>query len=90
MLAVVSGFRIPYPIQSSDHLNTNVTARDPTAESLLADKLGSIALNGIIANIGPPAGADEGIVIASPSTGNKPGEPDYYVSPPHDEQAGYS
>lgn len=54
--------------------------REPTAVTLLADKLRRTAFDGILANIGPPAGANDGIVIASPSKGDRPGEPDYYVS----------
>jgi len=39
------------------------------------------ALRSVIANIGPVAGAEDGIVIASPSKGGKD-EPDYYVRIP--------
>lgn len=42
------------------------------------------ALRAVLANIGPAAGAADGIVVASPSTGG-PNEPNYYVrmlSPP--------
>jgi len=43
-----------------------------------------IALQGILSNIGPPAGVGEGIVVASPSDGEKEGEPDYLVGLLHD------
>lgn len=39
-----------------------------------------LAIQRIVDNIGPPAGAGDGIVIASPSMGDTIGEPDYYVS----------
>jgi hypothetical protein len=39
-----------------------------------------LAIQRIVDNIGPPAGAGDGIVIASPSMGDTAGEPDYYVS----------
>jgi hypothetical protein len=39
-----------------------------------------IAWNRITNNIGPAAGASDGIVIASPSSGQHLTEPDYYVS----------
>jgi hypothetical protein len=39
-----------------------------------------IAWNRITKNIGPAAGASDGIVIASPSSGQHLTEPDYYVS----------
>ena len=39
-----------------------------------------IAWNRITSNIGPAAGASDGIVIASPSAGQHLTEPDYYVS----------
>jgi hypothetical protein len=38
-----------------------------------------IAWNRISSNIGPAAGASDGIVIASPSSGQHLTEPDYYV-----------
>ena len=38
-----------------------------------------IAWNRITSNIGPAAGASDGIVIASPSSGRHLTEPDYYV-----------
>lgn len=40
-----------------------------------------IAWNRITSNIGPVAGAGDGIIIASPSAGKLLTEPDYYVSP---------
>jgi hypothetical protein len=39
-----------------------------------------IAWNRITSNIGPAAGASDGIIIASPSSGQHLTEPDYYVS----------
>jgi len=39
-----------------------------------------IAWNRITSNIGPAAGASDGMVIASPSAGQRLTEPDYYVS----------
>jgi hypothetical protein len=42
----------------------------------------AIAFTRIAANIGPAAGARDGIVIASPSAGTHLSEPDYYVSFP--------
>lgn len=41
-----------------------------------------VAWNQILANIGPAAGAADGVVIASPSTGEH-NEPDYFVSHSH-------
>jgi hypothetical protein len=41
-----------------------------------------IAWNRITNNIGPAAGASDGIIIASPSSGQHLTEPDYYVSTP--------
>lgn len=39
-----------------------------------------VARDWMLRNIGPVAGAADGVVIASPSTGEVNGEPDYYVS----------
>lgn len=33
----------------------------------------------VMVNIGPQAGAADGVIIASPSNGSRPDEPDYYV-----------
>lgn len=44
------------------------------------DRERKLAFQSIIDNIGPAAGAGDGIVIASPSMGDVAGEPDYYVS----------
>lgn len=40
-----------------------------------------IAWNRISTNIGPAAGASDGIIVASPSSGQHLTEPDYYVCP---------
>ena len=39
-----------------------------------------IALERLLMNIGPVVGAKDGLVIASPSRGEDPELPDYYVS----------
>jgi hypothetical protein len=39
-----------------------------------------VAWDRLLRNIGPIGGAEEGVVIASPSDGSVPSEPDYYVS----------
>jgi hypothetical protein len=39
-------------------------------------------MRGILNNIGPPVGVEEGVIVASPSKGNVEGEPDYFVSTP--------
>jgi hypothetical protein len=56
-------------------------------QSLLSDGLDQwiaeqepMALQRILGNIGPAAGAKDGLVIASPSTADRNDEPDYFVS----------
>jgi hypothetical protein len=44
------------------------------------------ALRAVLANIGPVVGAADGIVVASPSTGDSEDEPDYYVRREQGEQ----
>ena len=41
-----------------------------------------VAWDRILRNIGPIAGASDGVVIASPSSGDRDDEPDYYVRSP--------
>lgn len=44
----------------------------------------AISYDKILRNIGPAAGARDGLVIASPSRG-QPGQPDYFVRATHDQ-----
>lgn len=68
----------PQPTWRSPSADLNPASADTIGIDSWIKKEAHSALRAVLANIGPAAGAADGIVVASPSTGDAD-EPDYYV-----------
>lgn len=73
LLSTAAAATVVFPLPSNPFSYESIDSLEQWATSEA-----KVAWNHILSNIGPVTGAADGIVIASPSTGEQ-GEPDYFV-----------